>query len=243
MIGLVQIPTIKNLKLAYSRLQSVDASPSDGKSPIPSYKLILWSQWSRFDPRLAEQLVSYWRHHWRDHDPVQLNAEIRKSAWPAATGVLFEHVRLHSRFSASERKLFSAWSKCALVSITPASGELFFIGLRAMTGRLMTTDAEFSLRSYTRWGYLGREVLVNKALAAATSSTTTARTDIPASKRREILRELARHKRCVTVTDYIEAVGGAISRRQAQLDLAKSGLHASGKTRNRFRSLRPSSRR
>jgi hypothetical protein len=111
----------------------------------------------------------------------------------------------------------------------PAEGEQFFIGLRAFGGEAMRLDAERSLATYLRWGYLGREILVNKA-----SQRERVRTLLPLDARRRILEGLIRKFTRLTVGDYLEAVGGGLSRRQAELDLRRCPrLLGRGRTRGR----------
>jgi hypothetical protein len=223
MRGLEMIPSLGDLQDAYSRLQKQQRV---GEAVSP-HQLVLWSQWSRFDPRLAEMLVARLSASWASFNPIDVQEALRDAPWPAALGVLLEQVRIYGLSQRAERKRYQSWLSCAMVSILPARGELFFIGQRAFAGKLALADAEFSLRSYRRWGYFGREVLLNKASAREPS------TAIAPRVRRRVLLQILRRKSAITVSDYMTALRGAVSRRQAQIDLKNAGLSACGETRSR----------
>lgn len=221
MEGLKVLPAASDLQQAYSILQN-------SRAVAPSDELVLMSQWARFDPRLAEQLVDHFRLYWSEINPLQLNLLNQKAAWPAALGVLLDQVRTYVDFKPEEKHRYTRWAKCVMVSVRPAAGELFFIGQRSFAGKLMRQDSELSLRSYVKWGYLGRDILFNKA------NTLRRRTSISPSARMRALRELLQSRKRITVSDYVDALHGGVSRRQAQLDLKKAGLREIGQTRNRF---------
>ncbi|MCM2281932.1 MAG: hypothetical protein NDI61_08820 [Bdellovibrionaceae bacterium] len=221
MKGLEIIPSTRQLQEAYGVLQ---ADPG----AVSVREFVLYSQWARLDPRLAEILVGYLRARWKSFNPLEVNEALLKSPWPASMGVLMDQARTYSRFMPAERRAFASWQKCAMVSVRPAEGELFFLGLRSFAGKVMLKDAEFPLRSYTRWGYLGREILINKASASP------ARTSLDPARRRQVLRQLLRGRRHITVEDYMSALEGTVSRRQAQIDLKAAKLITSGNTRSRI---------
>ena len=51
MIGLAKIPSAHQIQAVYTRFQE------RAGLPVSEPEFALWSQWSRFDPRLAEQWV------------------------------------------------------------------------------------------------------------------------------------------------------------------------------------------
>ena len=156
MKGLVYLPQLKVLEQAYRKIQTAPESISESD-------LALWSQWTRFDPRLGEQWISTVIERWRSLSPLKLNEALRSQPWPAAAGPLFEQARVFWDWNREERRLFQSWCRLVMSGICPAQWEQYFIGLRAIAGEAMRRDAYAPLRTYTRWGYLGREVLLNKA--------------------------------------------------------------------------------
>jgi hypothetical protein len=212
MRGLERIPSESQLASAYGRLQA----PQFRDVPVSVEDWALWSQWSRLDPRLAEIWCARMALDWRQVAPFALNAALRSLPWGAAAGVLF--LQTKTQLPASSRKTFASWCHIVMDGIAPAAGEAFFIGQRAFAGRLMQEDARLSLGSYLKWGYFGREVLVNKA-----ASRRNAATQLSAEKRRglleELIRDCGRTGRSITVRDYLDALGPGVSRRVAELDL------------------------
>lgn len=224
MKGLVKPPGHRELLEAYERIQ---AGAGDPPSLV---ELGLWTQWARFDPRLAEQWIGLVQRAWRQIPVLDFNRELRAQPWPAAAGVLLDQAgAFRPRGThAIERQLFRDWRRLAMSGIPPAEGGQFFIGLRSFAGNAMRLDAEDSLRSYRRWGFLGREILRTKAAAPGSATATLA----TRSFRRKRIGELIRTGRSFTVNDYLRAVGYSVSRRQAELDLREdSRIEAQGKTR------------
>lgn len=158
MIGLKRIPQLQDLEEAYGLLQSA----ARNQSVIAPKKLALLSQWTRFDPRLGEQLVSHLGQSWRKLEPLNLNKELCRQPWPPAMGVILLKV-LNYSITKSNRPLFKQWTSLVMQGIKPACNEQFFIGLRSLGGPLMLEDVLRSHKSYRRWGYFGREHLLNKA--------------------------------------------------------------------------------
>lgn len=220
MKGLGAIPSFRELGEAYQVLQ---IEPERAGLP----ELAFWSQWSRFDPRLGEQWISHLSRYWKEISPLAFREALLAQPWPAAAGVLLEQAALIGK--TSDKRLFRTWKNCVMSGIEPAPHEQFFIGLRAFAGEEMRQDCLQTLKPYRRWGYFGREILLNKAQSRQGRSTW-----ISASVRRKTLSALlAKHDR-IRVQDYIDALEGAISRRQAQLDLhGFPGLEARGQTQGR----------
>jgi hypothetical protein len=221
MKGLDKIPSVKHLQSAYERLY--------GKLPPPTEEdLALWSQWCRVDPRLAEIWIEYVRDHYGEISPLQLRELTLKHPWPAAIGVLLEHVFCF--FSGPEAKIFKKWMELVLSGVEPAKDEQFFIGLRALGRKLMYEDAVFSLVPYRRWGFLGREVLFNKA-----QMRQRVRGWMLPKTRRLLLDRFLNEKSRITAKQYHFLLEGVISLRQAERDLRQhSQLEKFGQTKGRF---------
>ena len=159
MKGLDKIPTQKNLLKAYKALQVL--SPP---STVSIKTLALWSQWSRLDPRLGEILVQYLSRFWPYISPVALNQALKKEPWPSAFGVLINQVPY---CDIKNKAGFRQWSKSVMADIAPAPDELFFIGLYKIGGKQMKNECLYSLKSYRKWGYFAKDLLINKAGAPA----------------------------------------------------------------------------
>src|ERR1039457_4826857 len=202
MKGLEYIPSEKDLEKAYEVLQSK-------KILIDVQKLVLYIQWTRFDPRLGEIVIIYLKQNWKTINPSQLNGEILKANWPAALGVVCEHVR--RILTSDERKQFDHWSIIALSDVPQTSGEQFFIGLFSPGGKLMGEQAEKSLKIYSRWGYLASQPMFNKV---GLTNKTLASQEI----RLAILKNMTRKYLRLTVADYLSELNYTVSRRQAQRD-------------------------
>jgi hypothetical protein len=225
MIGLPEIPSVRETQAAYARFQD-PAGP-----PVSECELALWSQWSRFDPRLAEQWVGTVSRNWRELSPVRLNEQLHLHPWPSAAGVLLEQAQLFSVWpDGASRRAFVRWMDCVMSGIAPAPGELYFLGLRSFAGQASRKDAEAALKPYRKWGYLGREILLNKAASLRPDITLA-----PPSTRHQALSGLLASRTRFTVQDYIDELDGMVSRRQAELDLQRDPrIHASGNTRARI---------
>ncbi|MCM2324145.1 MAG: hypothetical protein NDJ90_12870 [Oligoflexia bacterium] len=217
MKGLARVPSLDELARCYSELQNTSG-------PLPPAQLALWSQWSRLDPRLAEQLVAHLTLHWSTLNPLEVHAALLAQPWPGALGVLLEYAKEKS----DEPRLMRAWSALVLSGIPKADNELFFIGLRKFAGKLMLEDASLSHKYYRRWGYLGRETLFNKMAGKE-------RTRLSRELRTRALEELLRNRERITVREYRAALGGQITARVAELDLgAHPRLVARSRTKGRY---------
>ncbi len=225
MKGLVVIPSIELLATAYGKLQS--------GFKIEISELALWSQWARLDPRLAEQWVDHLEKNWREISPLEFRTAALKQPWPASVGLLLEHALLlgRDRKKFGAQALFRAWCGLVTEGMTRADDEQFFVGLRAFAGKAMIEDAVASLKLYRKWGYLGREILFNKAALRIEAAP---RTLLSVSARRQKLDEFLDARQRLTTREYRELLGGCVGVRQAEVDLASHPrLKPVGRTRGR----------
>ena len=170
--------------------------------------------------------------NWKNLNPISLREHLLEQPWPQAFGVLAEQAADMDLIPPGDRILFKNWLQTTLSGISAAPGEQFFIGLRKFAGKQMLADAEYPLRSYVRWGYLGRDLLVNKAQMTAKQRN---RTIVSAAVRKKILNELMKIRKRLTVQDYRDALENQVSRRQAEIDLSEEKrLIPHGQTRGRF---------
>lgn len=222
MRGLEKIPTTEDLQEAYEALITE-------KTAILPEKIALWTQWCRFDPRLAEILVEFLIQHWEQLPLIVLRKHLLAQPWPQAFGVLAENAIASGSIPSEYRRTFRKWTATILTDVPPAPFEQFFIGLRKIAGREMMKDVFETSQTYLKWGYFGRDLLVNKASRAKPHTL------VSSENRRRLLHELMQGRSRITVKDYQTALEHRVSKRQAELDLSREKrLRPFGNTRGRF---------
>ena len=225
MKGLKKIPSQRQLSQAYKALQL-------GRNSVSIKKLVLWSQWTRLDPRLGEILIGYLANFWQVHNPLEINQQLRQQVWPAVFGVLLEQVPFYYSQKLKDRKWnkkgFFYWAKCVMLDIPVANDELFFISLYKAGGKFVQEECLYSIKPYKKWGYFSKELLINKAEPVK-------KTLISLPQRKAIIEDLLKSYKRITVQDYLEKINFQIHRRQAQRDLKNhSQLQAYGRTNNKY---------
>jgi len=197
--------------------------------PRPEELAVLAAQASRQDPRLLWALVELLARHYDRFDPLKVRRALAGARWPATLGVAFEFARL----VAGSAELDDV-ATFVLAGVRPARNERFFLGTRAFAGPLARRDAEESLAEYLRWGYMSREEPISKELGSPAHGT------LAPQQRMNLLRRLAERPGDFTLGDYLEALRGRASRRQATRDLGTAPFLArSGTTRGARYRLRP----
>jgi hypothetical protein len=222
--GLESWPSLADWAAAYDRLQ-VD------QSPVAEAQWASFANWARLDPRFAEIYCARLARDWRGLAAARLNLALATQVWPAALGPLLEMITL--TLERPHRAAFRLWAQSAMLGVETPHRGLYFVGTWSLGSRFAVQDAEGTLDIYARWGFLGREILVNKASAHLAFGHRTMRR---APERRRCLDALiAQGARRLTVSDYRAALQSTVSMRQAQLDLAAHPrLRAHGKTRARY---------
>jgi hypothetical protein len=143
--------------------------------------------------------------------------------------VAFEFARRASR----DRDL-DGFSRMVMRGVAREPGEQFFLSASSFAGPLARRDAEESLAEYKRWGFLSREEPIAKELGTSAHGTLARR------ERLNMLRRLVERLGSVSLSDYLEGLGGKASSRQASRDLATAGfLVRKGTTRGARYSLEP----
>jgi len=113
-------------------------------------------------------------------------------------------------------------------NIEKANNEIFFFGLFKFAGDQMKKEAIYASKPFTNWGYLGRDIMINKW--ASQKVTTTG-----PKARLQLLEELIHTQKIIKVEDYLERLKFSVSVRQAQRDLKNHPqLKPVGFTRNKF---------
>lgn len=211
MRGLSPLPSSSALALATETLLA--ALHARGARLPSEEDLALWSQWVRFDPRLGEVWIQWVAQSWSRLDALALNSAFEAQPWPAVAGVLLDHVRIRD-------PRFRAWRSLALAGIRPAHRgalEQFFIGLRAFAGEAGRQDILEAARPFEKWGYGARDLLLNKAFARKDHTWMSRSKRL--AKLRVLQKKFAREGRILRASDYLREMRGAVSQRQAQLDL------------------------
>jgi hypothetical protein len=190
-------------------------------APTREELVVLAAQAARHDPRLLWVLVELLARGYATFNPLELRRAAQRARWPAAVGVALEFAR-----QAAPSAELDDYARFVTGPLAPARGERFFLGTRAFGGALARRDAEESLAEYKRWGYLAREAPFAKELG------TPARGTLERNERRNVLRRLVERRGTVSLAEYLEALRGAVSRRQAQRDLSEAPfLQRRGNTR------------
>ena len=228
-VKLESIPKTLDLQRAYGELQ--------GLSPVilNEERIARYIRWSRFDSRLAEILVSYFVKNWRKLNPVQLNEALSLFAWGAAAGVLLEFAFANLKKSSDQLPKFKLWSALVMEGLPMEDFQLYFIGLQPLGGKSMREDAQYSLSEYKKWGFLGREVLLNKASFQADLKLRPLDKEV----RQQKIKQLMDQHFQVNAKMYWKAVCESISLRQAERDLKScEWLESFGQTKGRMYRLR-----
>jgi hypothetical protein len=195
----------------------------------PVELVVVAAQVARQEPRLLWALVELLARGYDRLDPLKLRRALAAARWPAALGVALEFARRVAR--SPELDDVAAF---VAARVPRARGERFFLGTRAFGGALARRDVEESLAEYARWGYFSREEPISKELGVTLRGTLGPR------ERRNLLRRLAERGGTFGMADYLAALAGRASRRQASRDLAAAGfLERSGSTRGARYALRP----
>ena len=225
--GLEYLPQLADLTVAYDALQELTPSRASESD------LALYSQWARFDARLAEIWITYVAKYWQTIHPLSLHRELEEQPWPAAAGPLLEFVKhLARRQDRKITKLYKAWAGLVLEGVKPAPWQLFFISNRKPASRAVIADAEYSLQEYRKWGFLSQDVVISKAEQKRSAGIRT-HTFSP-EVRSNILHRLIQEHARINLSLYLSAVDHSISRRQAERDLSSCpALTPEGKTKAR----------
>jgi hypothetical protein len=198
-----------------------------GKPP-PEEVVVLAAQAARHEPRLLWVVVELLIRRYDLLDPLKLRRAAAKARWPATVAVALEFAR-----KAAPSPELNDVADFVSKRLLPAAGEQFFLETHAFGGAQMRREAEESLAEYKRWGYFSREAPLAKELGQVARGT------LGPSERMNLLRRLVEQRKEISLADYIAALDGRGSHRQASRDLARAHfLSRRGTTRGaryRFR--------
>lgn len=210
------VPTERHLERLYHELARLGAPSVGRRSPWPYHPrtteelLALAGEMLRFDPRLLSILLQWVLEHWRELNPLALRLEMRGMRWPQALAVVAEFAREATRDE--EVHLLLGYLTAGWSRVDPP--ERFFIEVERPESRIAARRLGRNLRPYARWGFIG----VERPVADVTTKRIVGRYD--RQTRLRILDRMIERGDEVTMARYLEAVDHAVSRQQAERDLA-----------------------
>ena len=179
--------------------------------PSPEEVVVLGAEAARHEPRLLWVVVELSIQRYDHFDPLKLRRAAAKARWPATMGVALEFAR-----KAAPSAELNDVADFVCKRLLPAAGEQFFLETHAFGGAQMRREAEESLAEYKRWGYFSREAPLSKELGPVARGT------LGPAERLNLLRRLVEQRKEISLADYIEALDGRGSHRQASRDLARA---------------------
>lgn len=169
----------------------------------------------RFDPRIGELWLTKFSADWKTILPVELQAQNMKLSSPAVLGVLLDQYEAFF-CPLPEIQTFKNWKHLVMSGVRQAHHETFFIALHTFAGYELKLDVERSLKFYSKWGFFGRAIFVNKA---DSGRIPTEKTRVSKARRLVVLKEFIQAKSRFTARDYKQSLGGSVSSRVAQNDI------------------------
>jgi len=220
------IPKGNHLARMYYELAAAGAPCVGERRPWP-YRpagleelFCLGADMSRYDPRLFDILVAFLSRSWKELNPAAVRALYAGMRTPQTVAVMAEFARSQQALP-EEKRYFLRYLQEGLA---PVPMQLYYQHLYRPGGNLMRRAAEEALREYKAWGFLAREA---PSLDEADRRTMGSR---DADARRNILMQLLKERGRIRMSDYIEALGGKISRQQALIDMRSiEGVRLTGR--------------
>ena len=222
MKGLAKPPSINDLQKAYERVTGLDGSTS----VLTSDEIIQFAMWLRFDPRLGEILIRYLYDHFKKLNIFELSEKNKHSIWPQILPVLLSQASL--LIEKIDRKVFKHFMLICSQGVLPAQGELFFIGIHHIAGKLMEYEVTHSIEPYTRWGYLCSELMIP-------IHHNSKKTFLKKSERMQRIKDFLKQNSGVrfqikTLSDYLDS---KVHMRQLERDLIELRVRPMGNTKSR----------
>ncbi|MDO8644269.1 MAG: hypothetical protein Q7S00_04795 [bacterium] len=201
----------------------------------PEELVILASDWSRWDPRLLQIIVTFGWSHWKEWNPYLLRQARQEMKTPQTVGVVSSFILAVAgdHQPQPDRELTSFWNYVT-ADLKPVSPQYYFFDLYLPGDHLGERAARESLGEFKRWGFLGRDrIVVNTATKTGAGSW-----DQPS--RLNILKRLLTGRRKIQISEYLEELHHSISRQQALLDLKNLPARSKGEGRSAYWVLPPS---
>lgn len=211
---LLSPPNEKHLTRLYFELSQAGAHCMGEKADWPyvlknlESLLALSAEMSRYDPRLLSILSDFFTKHFLQIRPQRLRSYYAKMQTPQTIAVIAEFAKQTS--SNPELTYFMDYLQKGLQAVAI---QLYFKNLYSPGGKMMQRASEESLAQYKKWGFLALE----SPSVDIYQKKTVGYPD--ADSRRNILKRLFQEKKEVRMKDYLNRLGGKISRQQALKDL------------------------
>jgi hypothetical protein len=221
-------PTVEELERLYHELALLGA-PSVGRRrrwpyrPASREELIaLAGEMLRYDARLLTVLLQLLLARWSTLDPLELRRQLARMRWPQSLLVVLEFARICS--DDRELRFFADYLAAGWRRLDPP--ERFFLDDGNPASRGAVRRLGRNLVPYARWGLIGTERPV------ADMATRRPLGNYDPATRRRILGDIVERRGRVTISEYLDAMDGAVSRQQALADLRRHGrLAVSGRGR------------
>jgi len=221
-------PTPEELQRLYHELALLGA-PSVGRRRRWPYRfssheelIALSGEMLRYDARLLTILLQLLLTIWPTLDPLELRRQMTMMRWPQSLLVVLEFARICS--DDRELRFLADYLAAGRRRIDPP--ERFFLDDANPASRGAARRLGRNLAPYARWGLIGTERPV------ADMATRRPLGNYDAATRRRILDEIVERSGRVTISEYLDAMDGAVSRQQALEDLRRHGrLAVSGRGR------------
>lgn len=196
----MRIPSTNELLKAYADLQSVHVHFNEED-------IITLATWSRFDPRLMEQVILYLSQKWVDENPIKIKDLAVQSGGAQALAVILEHVSIKLKSN-----LFDQWKDLICHKLPQVAYQRFFIGFDKPASKRALVSVTQAVEPFKKWGFLEDELIFNKLdhYPPGTYSIET---------RKQILKNLLLEKKRIRISHYLTALHNSLSRRQALRDL------------------------
>ena len=212
---LTSIPTEDHLARLYFELGEIGAECVGDEKPWPYHPksteelLCLAADMSRHDPRLMTILVKFLNDHWSGVNPQALRNFYTEMKTPQTIAVLAEFVLCVCSDDDERRYFFEYLQR----GFTPVATQFYFHHLYSPGGTLAKRAATKSLAEYKRWGFLATEAPVIDEAGRKSLGT------LDAATRKNILYDLMKERKRITISEYLDVLDNKISRQQALLDL------------------------
>lgn len=212
---LTSIPTEDHLARLYFELSERGAECVGDEKPWPYQPgsteelLCLAADMSRHDPRLITILVRFVNDHWSGMNPQAMRSFYNEMKTPQTIAVLAEFV-LGACSDDNEKRYFFEYLQRGLQAVAT---QFYFHHLYSPGGTLAKRAATKSFAEYKRWGFLATEAPVIDEAKRQTLGT------LDVTTRKNILYDLMKERKRITISEYLDALDNKISRQQALLDL------------------------
>ena len=223
-------PSDDHLSRLYYELGKCGAKAVGEKKPwpyplkTPESLFMLGSDWSRFDPRLLQILVTFGISHWSTLLPQQMRQGIQSMRTPQTLGVVTAFIKS----TLPQQKEIHLFCNYLTEGLRPVPPQYYFFNLFLPGSYSAEKTTKESLSEFKTWGFLGRDRVVIDNITKKAVGTW------DSISRANILKRLLRSRKEIQISDYLEEIHHSISRQQAIIDFKSIGALQNGKGRGTF---------